>query len=223
MGPLLNGPRRNAAVTCISMASCQHAHSRRRLDNSFNSPSACRSQSRTRGSRSLRIQAISVPRNWHAFRMGFKYKLVELQDQFWNLPAVNAVTQKYKQVQQPIAAAILHYLAILSAWWQDVSYHYGRFCTDETMREWKWRRKHEAEWDMWKRILLAAVGLVVTVIWEAIVPTNFFLAVVPPLFVSWALYDNWLMSPFILGLIIMLPLKFPIWINFAFWSGPGLC
>ena len=40
-------------------------------------------------------------------------------------------------------------------------------------------------------------------------PTSIFLAWGPPLFLSWVLYDNWLMSPFTLGLLIIMPFKFP--------------
>lgn len=52
-------------------------------------------------------------------------------------------------------------------------------------------------------------GVFFTVVWEAIVPTSLFWALVPPLWLAWSLYDNWIASPFMLGLLIMLPLKFP--------------
>lgn len=54
-----------------------------------------------------------------------------------------------------------------------------------------------------------AAGVMFTVIWEAIVPTSVFWALIPPLWAAWTLYDNWIQSPFMLGLLIMLPLKFP--------------
>lgn len=157
----------------------------------------------------LNVQAISMPRSWHAFRMDLRYSWVNVQDQFWSLPFIAAAVQRWKQIQRPIVETYLRLWTIVQRWGQDRLHEYDDFCTQENMREWKWRRKNEAEWDMWRRIVLGAVGVMFTVIWEAIVPTSVFWALIPPLWAAWTLYDNWIQSPFMLGLLIMLPLKFP--------------
>ena len=51
-------------------------------------------------------------------------------------------------------------------------------------------------------------GIASVMLWEAITPVSFALAVLPPLWVAWSLHDNLLRSPIFYGMLLMMPLKF---------------
>ena len=51
-------------------------------------------------------------------------------------------------------------------------------------------------------------------LWELVTPASFVLAVLPPLWVAWALHDNVFKSPIFYGMLLMAPLKFPLWAPF---------
>lgn len=53
-------------------------------------------------------------------------------------------------------------------------------------------------------------GILATIMWETLTPATFAIAVLPPLWIGWALHDNLLKSPIFYALLLMMPLKFPI-------------
>ena len=64
--------------------------------------------------------------------------------------------------------------------------------------------------DIVLRVMCAPIlaGIASVVLWEVLTPVSLALAVLPPLWVAWALHDNLLTSPILWGMLVMMPLKF---------------
>ena len=59
-------------------------------------------------------------------------------------------------------------------------------------------------------VMRCAAGVLATFLYEAITPVSVAIAVLPPLWVAWALHDNILKAPIFWALVVMMPLKFPL-------------
>ncbi|CAL8472162.1 g11704 [Coccomyxa elongata] len=140
-------------------------------------------------------------------------KARELREKFMALPPVAAAIHFLHGVQQFLDPYVRRYQEIrelIGAWWEVREERYREFIGDETKRKWQWQRRNEEELKFWTGIVQAIVGIFVTILWETITPVSFVIAVLPPLWVAWALHGNLFKSPIFYTLVAMCFLKFPI-------------
>lgn len=110
---------------------------------------------------------------------------------------------------QPAMDRLSAWKEFTDEWWGIRNERYREFIADETRRKWEWQCRHEDEAAFWTSVVNGIIGIFATVLYEAVTPVSVLIAVVPPLWVAWALHENILKAPIFWALVVMMPMKFP--------------
>lgn len=152
---------------------------------------------------------MSFNQRWRSFKTTADEQATKTRHAIANLPPVQAIANALHILQHRLEP-LYKVLRLLRARWDAQVNKYAEFGGEETKRQWEWKRRTESERSLWVSIGRFVYVALLTVLWEAITPVSLVLAGLAPLFLAWIMYDKPLLSPIVVALVLMSPLKFPL-------------